>query len=40
MAFNTNQLPDEIISKILAPLLVYPDEVFRDQRGKPLLDPD
>ncbi|KAJ7793719.1 hypothetical protein B0H14DRAFT_3497791 [Mycena olivaceomarginata] len=29
MAFNTNRLPDEIISKILAPLLVYPDKICK-----------
>jgi hypothetical protein len=34
-----NQVPDEILSQILTPLLEHPDEVFRDQSAKPLLDP-
>ncbi|KAF7340303.1 F-box domain-containing protein [Mycena venus] len=34
-----NQVPDEILSKILTPLLEYPDTMFCDQSAKPLLDP-
>ncbi|KAJ7836969.1 hypothetical protein B0H13DRAFT_2288029 [Mycena leptocephala] len=33
------QLPDEIISEILTPLLEYSDELFSDYSGKALLEP-